>query len=158
MEEVVKTYGKYVLAAITLWLLIMTIFCNIQDGEDHTGIREIIAAHIDTEKTDYHSYQDFETYQTESNKEYPIISYHDAGSLPVGNVYFLDQVDAVDYAGDHIPVKIEKMENITGDDLTGCVRDDGVIEFPDSGIYKITVSAKDDGNRNTRRTIAVPVM
>lgn len=174
MEHIAKHYGGFILAGIVFVLMLILVFSGIQDGEGNQGIRNIIAAHMDTEGTDYGAYTDFEIYEKESTNAFPQIHYQDVGALPVGTVAFLDNVEVTDYAGRSLAyagesvdenerdsgyIKYIRLEDEEGNDLTSDINmDTGEITFPQMGIYKVTLQAQDDGYRKSTAVIKIPVM
>lgn len=174
MEQVAKHYGGFILTGIVFVLMLILIFSGVQDGEGNQGIRNIIAAHMDTEGTDYGAYTDFENYTHESMKAFPQIHYQDGGYLPVGTVSFLDNVEVTDYAGRTLDyagtsvdenqrisgyVKYIRLEDEWGNNLTANINTaTGEIIFPQMGIYKVTLQAQDDGCRKSTAVIEIAVM
>lgn len=174
MKELMKQYGGIVLAGVVLIVMFVLLFSGITDAQGNRGIIKIVAARLDTEGTDYAAYTDYDTYETESTKTAPEITYQDAGYLPVGTVNFLSNVTATDYAGRTLSnagsavddgerntgyLKITRVEDISGNDLSANINaDTGEITFPAAGIYEVTIRAQDDGYRKRTYTIRVPVM
>lgn len=174
MREVMKRYGSFIFAGIVIMIMLILVFSGVQDGEGNRGVLAIFAAHMDTEGKTYDTYGDYDAYNAEGMKDFPQITYQDAGHLPVGTVAFLDQVTVTDhsgrvlgYAGSTVDeterslgyFKIVKFQDGAGNDLYANVNaDTGELTFPAPGIYEVTLRAQDDGCRNSIAAIRVAVM
>ena len=129
------------------------------DSDGNRGIVKIIAAHMNTDGTDYNAYTDYGAYQTEIAKDAPVIEYHGSGSLAPGTVNVADYVKAHDYNGQELAVKLLKFCDKDGNELTDQMdQASGTITFSSAGKYSFTVKAVDSGNRKTTAVIRVPVM
>lgn len=174
MKELMKQYGRFIFAGSALMVIFLLVFSGVRDSEGNQGILAIFAAHMNTEGIEYGNYNDYDTYHTEGMKAAPEITYQDIGHLPVGTVSFLDQVTVADHAGRALGYagstvddterslgyfKIVKFQDAAGNDLSSNINvDTGEINFPEPGVYEVTLRAQDDGCRNSIVAIRVAVM
>lgn len=158
MQEVIEHYGKFILDAMVLLLLMMLIFLEIEDESGNKGILAIIGAQINNESVNYSLYTDFkETYKKESERTAPSISCEGV-SLKVGEYKLSDYIKAEDYSGQSLAVKLVSITNPDGEDVMDIYRPDTTeIFFSQAGIYTIRVSARDDGNRVTEASFEILV-
>lgn len=159
MEKILKEYGPFLLAGFILVMLLAVILSGITDEDGNRGIFRIIGAKLDVESADYASYTDFDTYQAEAGKSFPEIAFNGAVGVYTGVMALSDYVKAVDFAGAALPVTFVGLEDISGNDLSGSYNPGtGEITFSEPGIYCLTVSATDSGNRKAVKSISIPVL
>lgn len=157
MKQVMESYGVFVLEALVVSLLLVLLFTQITDKAGNKGVLKIIGAGLETEGADYGSYTDFDVYQAESAKSAPIITYDTPAALKTGSNRLADYIKATDYAGGELPIKVISVQNPAGADVTVECDEDTVINLTEPGIYKLTVSAVDDGNRLSTCEIKIAV-
>lgn len=159
MKEIMKEHGGLLVTVAVTICILTIIFSAVTDSDGNRGIVKIIAAHMDTDGTDYYAYADYGAYQTEIAKDVPVIEYHGSGSLAPGTVNIADYVKAHDYNGQELTVKLLKFCDSDGNELTDQMdQASGTITFSSAGKYSFTVKAVDSGNRKTTVVIHVPVM
>lgn len=159
MRTVMKTYGRFLLAGITSVLLLVLCMSVITDDRGNRGFFRIIGAQMEIESADYKEYTDYDAYGAESAKSFPEITVRAAVSIHMGINIISDYVQAIDFAGEALPVRILKLENENGDDISGwCDTDNGSINFGEPGIYTLTLAATDSGNRETKMCVRLPVI
>ena len=159
MKEIMKEHGGLLITVAVTICILTIIFSAVTDSDGNRGIVKIIAAHMDTDGTDYYAYADYGAYQTEIAKDVPVIEYHGSGSLAPGTVNIADYVKAHDYNGQELTVKLLKFCDSDGNELTDQMdQASGTITFSSAGMYSFTVKAVDSGNRKTTVVIHVPVM
>lgn len=158
MEQIMKTFGDNVLEAFIAICLVAMLLYGIVDAEGNQGVFKIIGANVSSESTDYREYTDFrEVYQEESKKEPPKIKYA-ASCLQVGSVKLSDYINASDYKGNAIPIKIESIKSADETELLNTYNPiTAEIIFERPGIYTVTASVVDENNRMVRCTIRIPV-
>ena len=155
MEQVIRTYGSFLLGAVALGSIVWLLFQGMTDGEGHDGIFAMVGAWQEDEQSI--AGVDFAGFQTESEKEDPTLRYVWSGMLYTGE-YTLEQlVTAEDYRGNRLAVVLcgvcdpegrsWERENLEGDSIR--------LERP--GVYRLTVRAVDAWNRSTVCEICVPV-
>ena len=155
MKEIMKEHGGLLVTVAVTICILTIIFSAVTDSDGNRGIVKIIAAHMNTDGTDYNAYADYGAYQTEIAKDAPVIEYHGSGSLAPGTV----NVAAHDYNGQELAVKLLKFCDKDGNELTDQMdQASGTITFSSAGKYSFTVKAVDSGNRKTTVVIHVPVM
>lgn len=158
MEQIIRSYGKMLLESGVVILLIFLLFVSIQDEEGNKGIFKIVGAQLKTQSTDYNVYTDFTTYEMESEKEYPEITFVADRIIYCGMFSVSGYTKALDYAGNEIPVKVRSIINPSGNELIHTFNADTMeISFPMPGIYIMEVSATDREARKTVCTIRIPV-
>ena len=159
MKEIMKEHGGLLVTVAVTICILTIIFSAVTDSDGNRGIVKIIAAHMDTDGTDYYAYADYGAYQTEIAKDVPVIEYHGSGSLAPGTVNIADYVKAHAYNGQELTVKLLKFCDSDGNELTDQMdQASGTITFSSAGKYSFTVKAVDSGNRKTTVVIHVPVM
>ena len=156
MKEIMKEHGGLLVTVAVTICILTIIFSAVTDSDGNRGIVKIIAAHMNTDGTDYNAYADYGAYQTEIAKDAPVIEYYGSGSLAPGTVNVADYVKAHDYNGQELAVKLLKFCDKDGNELTD--QASGTITFSSAGKYSFTVKAVDSGNRKTTVVIHVPVM
>jgi len=153
MKEIMKEHGGLLVTVAVTICILTIIFSAVTDSDGNRGIVKIIAAHMNTDGTDYNAYADYGAYQTEIAKDAPVIEYHGSGSLAPGTV------NVADYDGQELAVKLLKFCDKDGNELTDQMdQASGTITFSSAGKYSFTVKAVDSGNRKTTVVIHVPVM
>ena len=151
MKEIMKEHGGLLVTVAVTICILTIIFSAVTDSDGNRGIVKIIAAHMNTDGTDYNAYADYGAYQTEIAKDAPVIEYHGSGSLAPGTAH--------DYNGQELAVKLLKFCDKDGNELTDQMdQASGTITFSSAGMYSFTVKAVDSGNRKTTVVIHVPVM
>ena len=117
MKEIMKEHGG-LLATVAVTICILTIiFSAVTDSDGNRGIVKIIAAHMNTDGTDYNAYADYGAYQTEIAIDAPVIEYQGSGSLAPGTVNVADYVKAHDYNGQELAVKLLKFRDKDGNEI-----------------------------------------
>lgn len=158
MEQIIRIYGKMLLEIITVMLLILFLFYNIQDEEGNRGIFKIVGAQITVESTDYHTYSDFGMYLEESKKEYPVITFDAGRSICRGTFFVSDYAKATDYADRDIRLEVRSILDPAGNEnLDTYNKETMEASIPVPGVYVMEVSATDQENRKTVCTIRIPV-
>lgn len=155
MEEIIKIYGKFLLEAAVVVLLIVFLSANVTDGNGNTGIFRIIGAGVDTATPDYPSYGDYPVYEEEGRLPAPVIEYHGGNSIRVGSVRLSDHITASDHAGGALEIRVLSVTDKEGKTLP--VAEDTTVEFKDAGIWSVRVRAVDAAGRRTECLVQVPV-
>jgi len=157
MDEIVRMYGRFVLTGMTLLCMTVFVIGDISVSEKKAGLLELLGNYIKIEKNDYISYRDFNgIYAAESEKEGPKIVY-EGGSIKKGTYFLNALIKAYDYAKREMPVVVDKIIGPYGNNLSCYDAISGKIDFNRCGVYELTVSAVDDGNRCSWCIIKVPV-
>lgn len=154
MKEIIEQYGKTLLTALIIVLLLALVFVKLEDDDGNKGILKIIGAHIGEEVEDYHAYTDYDVYEAEAQKKPPEIKYL-GSSISVGEYLLQDYISAVSYTGGVLPIKVVSVVDKNGNEIS--VGDDTRVYFDKAGIYTVTVSAVDDILKRTICTIKIPV-
>ena len=158
MQEIIRVYGKFLISAIVVVLLMAILFGTITDENGNRGILKIVGAHLDTGMQEKWNYKEFETLQIENLKPAPEFSFDGSNGFTTGSILLLNYLTAVDCEGNSLPVKIIEVRNPCGEDITGNYQlDSGKLFFPVEGIYTIKASAMDACNRKTVVDIKIPV-
>ena len=160
MEKIMDEYGRFALDLLAMCLLLAYLFGTVTDAEGHRGILEIMGAQIAVWNTDYTAYQDFDTLETEAQKDKPVIEYIAYKPMTLGDNRAADYIAASAWDGAELPFLIIRVEDWRGTevDLNGVYNEaDNSLNFLSPGIYKVRVIAKDSGNRKTECDIRIPV-
>ena len=158
MKQVITAYGHFLLEGIVLVLLLVLLFCGIRDEEGNVGVFNMTGARVSIEHTDYQTFTDFRgTYVSEAAKTEPEISYT-VGNLSSGTICLLDCIKAVDYTGSELTFWVDSIKAPDGRELVDSYNSDTKeIYLGQAGIYKMTVSVCDSGNRTVDGVIYIPV-
>jgi len=158
MSLIFREYGNFMLSSLAVIGVMFLLFARIEDEEGNVGVCNIVRTQIEIENVDYVGYTDFKTtYQSESYKEAPQISYY-GGALCIGEVYLNECVKAIDYAGRNLEICVRSIINPIGKEIIDEYdRISSRINTNVAGIYTITVSALDDSNRFTQAVIRIPI-
>ena len=65
MKEIMKEHGGLLVTVAVTICILTIIFSAVTDSDGNRGIVKIIAAHMNTDGTDYNAYTDYGAYQTE---------------------------------------------------------------------------------------------
>ena len=159
MNQVISTYGKFLLEGIILVAVFVLVFTGIRDDAGNQGVFAIVGSQIETGNTDYESYNDFRgTYQTESGHAAPEIIYVTEGVLRIGTVKLSEHIKAADYEGNELPIKVTGILSPLGTELISSydpAKEE--INLAAAGLYTITVRVLDRGNRESIRIFKIPV-
>lgn len=160
MEQVLRQYGRGILAACTCLLLLLLLFSGITDEAGNRGILKIVGARVQTEQLPYDSFKDFSSVQEEAQRPKPVVEEQfKSSTITAGESYRLtDYVRAVDDAAVSYPVVLEKVENGKKEDVTADTYGEGLVCFPDSGIYKLRLRVRNAAAKKNWYTIQVSVM
>ena len=158
MKFVIEHYGKFMLEAIVVTALMILIFCGMTDAKGNKGIFAVTGEHISVNSVDYQAYSDFkETYKTESEKNVPKITFT-SGRLTLGVHMLSNYIKATDHDGNKLMIKVSSIKAPDGTEILDTYNHSTTeIVFSQEGIYLLTISALDEGNRLTKTTIQVPV-
>jgi len=149
MKLVVRAYGRFLLESIVVLSMVMLLI--------QQGYLQFVGQHIQTVTEDYSEYTDFrEHYYWECQKDAPKILYV-KGSIETGSYSLSELVEAYDYEGKRLEVGIERILTSQMEEQIPEYGEETYLNFEKAGIYSIEVSAEDDGNRCSRRTIKIPV-
>lgn len=158
MKQIFDVYGRFLLEAAVVVTLIVLLFTGISDENGNRGIFRMIGAKLPVNSVDYSGYADYDTYHVESIKDAPVIHFQIGEMIKKGNYKLSDCIVAEDYAANSLPIKIISVKAPDDTDVTGeCDLDTTEIVFHESGVYTVTVSAKDDVNHKRIKVIKVPV-
>ena len=158
MKQLFDIYGKFLLEAAIVVTLILLLFAGISDENGNRGMLKMIGAKIPVNSVDYSSYTDYDSYQTESTKEAPVIHLQLQTMIKKGSCKLSDCILAEDYAANPLSIKVISVKAPDDMDITGnCNLETTEIVFEQPGVYTVTVSAKDDANRKRVKVIKIPV-
>ena len=159
MEEIIKQYGRFFFSAAVFVLFLSLFFFNITDDAGNKGILKIIGAKFTVSDNKYEDYKDHDSYKKESQKALPTIRYAYAGNVYSGtDIKLSDLIEAKDYQNADLPMRVLRIKNSTGDEITGIYDAvSGKIRFPDQGIYKVAVTVTDQAKKKKTCTINIPV-
>lgn len=156
MEQVTRSYGRFLLDAMAVLLLIGALFFGATDAEGNRGLPAIIGARVPEEEPAGSS--DFEEFAIESRKAFPTFSFSGGGALVGGEYGVSDIVTARDYRGQALPVSVRSIIDPTGAEQIGAyVGEVSRVQFAIRGIYTLKVAATDAWNRTEVATVKVPV-
>lgn len=158
MEQIIQTYGKVFLSAVSVTLLAVLLLTTISDEAGNRGIFRILGGYLEAEMKVSAKPEEFQTMETENQKSAPEISMVQSGMFSVGTIKCTEFLKAVDYQGKELPVKLLKLENPAGEEMEEQSQwENGRMEIKEPGIYTLTVQAMDEDNRKTVSVIRIPV-
>lgn len=150
MAQILKWYGVFLLEAVVLFGVVH--LCVQQKYFEKIGEFMPLDSYL------YETYDDFrEVYYEESKKKVPEITYI-KGSICTGKYRLTDLIEAYDYENRRLEIRIHSVlspENT--EKIVDSNKEIKEIMFDIAGIYTITASAVDDGNRKSVCTIRIPV-
>ena len=156
MEQVIRTYGVFLLEAVIFAALIGMLFWGITDEAGHRGVFAIAGAYQEEEAV--MSGLDYTKYRSESEKSAPVIEYVWSGMLHVGEYSVDELLLAKDYRGERLAVELCNITDLSGVDRTEEAKTgDGRLRFGRAGVYRLKVRAVDAWNRTTTCEICIPV-
>lgn len=158
MKHITEELGKTLLDLLVAGLLITYLFVTIEDDAGNRGVLQIMGANIQEAGTDYGSYCDFDVYEAEAEKDAPVLSRRASVPVSPGIYRITEDIRAVDYGGQEIPVKLVRAWGIHGEELTVQYQTDTAgVEFSQPGIYTVLVYAVDDMHKKTVCRVKIPV-
>lgn len=155
MEQIIRQYGRFLLEAAVLAVLMWLLFAGIVDAKGNRGVLAIAGAGVETEE-EILERADVACYGRESEESAPVISYAVDGILYTGEYPVEEILSAVDGDGNPLPVRIESVSHPCGSVQIYQV-DVGSIVFDESGVYKLRAMAVDASNRRAICEFAIPV-
>ena len=157
MEQIGRTYGRFLLEAVVFGLLIVLLFEGITDAYGNRGVFRMMGAYLQ-EETRCVPGEDFQMYQLEGQKNAPTIAYVDCGMRHTGGCLIGNIVQAKDYTGQSISVKVQSICNPKGMEQIELYEGEVTqIQFAERGIYVLKVSATDAWNRTSTYRIRIPI-
>lgn len=155
MEQIIKTYGKSILEASILILLVAILFTQVTDDKGNQGILQIIGANIIGLDNNYRGYTDFDVFESDAVMEKPVITYTGSNDIRIGDVFLTDYIHATGSSGAALPVKVIRITNQDGVEIAF---DENVpMVFDVEGIYTVTVSVVDEIKKETVNEIKILV-
>lgn len=157
MEQISRVYGRFLLEAVVFGLLLILFFAGITDDKGNRGVFRVMGGYLQ-EETRIVPESDFFVYQTEGQKNAPIIKFVDNGMRYVGS-YMVDSIlQATDYTGQLIPMKVQSICDPNGMERIGeYEREVSQIQFTERGVYVLEVSTTDAWNRMSTYRICIPI-
>lgn len=157
MEQVIRAYGKFILEAAVAAILMGILFFGMTDENGNHGMFHMMGAYIKEEQTAF-AREDFDTYQKESTKSAPEITYVGMGMHYRGSCRIDSILNATDYRGQVLPIYMKSILDPNGTEQIGAYLPDVMeVQFAERGIYSLKVSAKDAWNRTSTCEIHIPV-
>lgn len=158
MKQVIVSYGMFLLDAVLIGLLFLLLFAGIKDDKGNRGIFSIIGAELETGETENKVYREFEVYQSEAGRAMPTIVYQNTGIVYTGIFVVSDQIRARDADGEELHVSLLAVsEPGTGGTFFPVLPGTKEVDFRNSGIYRLKVTAVDARRKRSTCIIAVPV-
>lgn len=156
MEQVLRVYGKVLLEAAIVALLLLLLAVGVTDDEGNRGILAMMGAYVG-EETIFEG-TDFEDFYWESGKSAPVITYVYPVTLYTGNYALGSILKATDYNGGELPIRVRSILDPYGIERIGEYSlDTSQISFAERGIYILKVTATDAWNRTSDREVRIPV-
>lgn len=158
MEKVIRQYGKFLLAAAIIVVLIGTLFFGITDAAGNRGILKMIGAQLKGEERTQKPHQEFQDLEEELCVPPPEITCSYAGELKTGEIPLLEYIRAIDSEGVLLPFQILCIKDPAEREITEAYqKETGILSVETAGLYLLEVSATDAGNRKTKVQITLPV-
>lgn len=149
MEQIVRIYGKFLLNAMVVVLLIGMILTGFMDDAGNRGIFHMIGAYLAAAEIEEAIPEDFKVYQQEGLKEPPVIFLEKMGTLHTGVHVMSEYVKAVDYNQRELSIQLLGCYDSEERELEFCNMETSEVYFENSGIYTIEVGAADAENRRS---------
>lgn len=157
MEQIIRAYGKFLLDAAVVSLLLGILLANITDAAGNRGIFHIAGAYLTAADMDARAPEDFAVFREEGKKGAPVISYQETGMLHTGRHVVSEYIKAIDHNGQELPIRLLEVCDAGGNALDACNMETTETVFPQAGIYTVKVLAVDAGNRRSVSRIRLPV-
>lgn len=156
MEQIVKAYGKFLLEAVTVAVLLGMLFAGMTDEQGNVGIFRMMGAYLS--KEEQKTWDDYTIIAEESERSLPWIFYRKS-ELFCRESYSLSELfGASDCEGKELPVKVRAIYNPLGIlDNHFYDKEMGQIIFDEPGIYTLQVSATDEWNHVSVYQVHIPV-
>ena len=157
MKQVITNFGYFLLDGTALVMLLVLLFYGMT-ASGNSNLYSAIGNNLSIASVNYNNYTDFKgMYLTEAAKTPPAI-YYDGGNLTLGTICLTDYIIAKDHAMNILPIYFSSIISPHGTELIDTFRHDlATITLTDPGIYTVTASSVDDGNRVTKCSIQIPV-
>lgn len=156
MEQIVKTYGKFLLEAAAFIIFWMSAFLGVRDLQGNIGFFRMLGACLVEERVEYG--EDFQTCVDESRRNAPVIFYRREGALDTGTYTVSELIGATDCEGRELVAQVQDMYNSQGiSDMQMLNPATEQICFEVPGIYMLRVRAVDCWNGTSNCWICVPV-
>lgn len=158
MEKVIRQYGKFLLAAAIIVILMGTLFFGITDAAGNRGILKMIGAQLKGEEQTQKSHQEFQNLEEELCVPPPDITCSYEGEIRTGTIQLSEYIRAVDSEGALLPFQILCIKDPAEREITEAYqKETGILSVETAGIYLLEVSATDAGNRKKKVQITLPV-
>ena len=156
MEQIIKTYGRFLLEAVCLGLLLGLWMTGIRDEQGNVGVFPMIGASM--AKNKLVSDSDFASCVEESGRELPQIFYKKAEPVQQGTYDMGELFGATDCEGKGLAVRIETIHNPKGIEALNLYQENtGQICFLESGVYTVELWTNDAWNQTRTCMIQIPV-
>ena len=155
MEQVIRTYGTFLLEGTVLVALVWLLFWGITDETGHHGVFSIAGSYQKEEQPA--ARLDFTRYQSEGEKSAPVIQYVWTGMLHVGEYSLEELLRAEDYSGQTLQVQLCSVLNPQGTEQIQSDWGYNRVQFNRQGIYTLKVRTADAWNRVTVCVFCIPV-
>ena len=157
MKHIIETYGAFILFSLAAVLGFGLMFHGIRDGDGNTGIFGMAGADVRQYLADSRPGSDFPVYDEESRKPFPEISCTASASCTAGRRTELTELfSSQDWAGQETAFYILSVTDRNGTE--NALNPDGTsVTFPLPGIYTFLIKTQDAWNRETLRTVRIPV-
>lgn len=159
MKHIVETYGVFILSFLVAALAFGFVFFGIRDDAGNAGIFAMAGAGASELLTDSRPGTDFVVYAAESQKTYPAISCVAASACAAGRETAVSELfTAQDGDGQALAFYILSVTGPDGaDQMTVVSADQSTVLFPSPGIYTFEIKTQDAQNRETVKTVCIPV-
>lgn len=155
MEQVIRTYGRFLLEVVVVAALVLLLFAEITDGQGNRGILRIAGAVLKEEET-FPERLDVECYRDACARNAPVITYTVAGMLYTGE-YPLEKIFmAKDDRGTVLSLNVRSICSPHGEEQEYSAETEQIC-FDERGIYTVCVSATDAWNRTCICECRIPV-
>lgn len=149
MEQVVRAYGRFLLELLAAAAVFGLLFYGITDDNENRGVFSVIGGELGQIGKQEEFGEDFVTYQEESKKIPPNITYLKPEALAVGEHRLSDYVKATDNSAKELPIRLLSVRDENGTALKHCNLETAEVKFEKKGIYTIEVMAKDAESRRS---------
>lgn len=157
MKQVLEVYGRFLVDAVVLVILLLLLFLGIKDADGNQGVFHIVGAKLNTMEKEDSTFFDFLAYQEQSSYTAPVITYKGEAAMETGSYQIGDCVQAFDAQGDELSVKLLGIFLPGEEEMRPVFSQTETLLFEEPGIYTLKVQAIDSRRKKTVDLISIPV-
>lgn len=160
MEYIIRHFGRGFAAVTAALFLIGSLFFGFRDEQGNQGLLKVTGAAIKPGSICYTEYGDYKALLKEAAKPEPVVTETFGSSVFFAGQDYkaADYIAATDESGKNYDFCIEKVLDWWGNETeTPEQKQEGLLHFEKSGIYRIQIAVSNDAGKRKRYQIAVSV-